>query len=147
MLLPGPGSALGASVGVITELEGAIELIREGEILAPTIGVEVREGDLLRTQAGAYAQLEMDDGSILNAGESSELFLSDYQLEPNKSVQSAVVGVLKGWLRFVTAAVSPRGRYEISTGTATIGIRGTEGIVREDPEAITFQLVEGSGRC
>jgi len=139
----GSTGALGAGIGVITEIEGASELIRFGEVFAVASGVEIQQGDLIRTKSNASAQLEMDDGSILNAAQSSELLISDYQLAPDQSVERAVVGLLSGWLRFVTAAIGPKARYEIATRTATIGIRGTEGIVREDSETIAFQLIEG----
>ena len=135
--------AWGKNIGVITETEGSPELIRDGDVFAAAAGVEVHPGDLLRTSPGSSAQIELDDGSVLNAAESSELLISDYKLAPDRSVDRAVVGLLSGWLRFITAALRPDARYEIATRTATIGIRGTEGIVHEGPDAVSLELIEG----
>ena len=132
-----------AAVGVVTDVEGETSLVRDIEVFALEPGVDVDEGDLVQTGADARVQIEMDDGSLLEVGESSELYLTDYQLRDDNSVENATLSVVKGWLRFVAATLKPLSRYEFNTPTASIGIRGTEGVIESGEASSSLLLEEG----
>jgi hypothetical protein len=89
-------------------------------------------------------QAEMSDGSILEVGATSEFYISEYRLRDDESVEVAAVSLLKRWLRFVAAKLQPSSRYEINTPVATIGIRGTEGVVSADTDTSSLLLNEGA---
>ena len=132
-----------AAVGVVTDVEGESSLVRDTGVFALQPGVDVDEGDLVQTGAEARVQIEMDDGSLLEIGNASELYLTDYLLREDASVENAAVSLLKGWLRFVATKVSASSRYEFNTPVASIGIRGTEGIIEADEQTSSVLLEEG----
>ena len=132
-----------AVAGVVTDVEGESRLIRDTGVFALVPGVDVDEGDLVQTGAGAQVQIEMEDGSLLEAGTASELYLSDYVLRDDSSVENVAVSLVKGWLRFVAAKVSLGGRYEFNTPVVSIGIRGTEGIIEASADSSRVLLEEG----
>lgn len=132
-----------AAVGVVTDVEGESELVRDTGVFSLEPGVDVDEGDLVRTGADGRVQIEMEDGSLLEIGNASDLYLSDYVLDADTQVENAAVSLVKGWLRFVAAKVSANGRYEFNTPVASIGIRGTEGIIVTDEESSSVLLEEG----
>ena len=142
LLLAWSTGSLAAS-GVVTAVEGESTLVRDEGVFSLQPGVDVDEGDLVKTGADGRVQLEMEDGSLLEVGNESDLYLSDYVLDHEARVENAAVSLLKGWLRFVAAKVAASGRYEFNTPVASIGIRGTEGIIVADEESSSVLLEEG----
>ena len=136
-----PGIAMGDIVGVTTVAKGETYLLRDNGYFALEPGVDIDEGDIIQTGPDGRAQLEMNDGSVLEVGESTELYLDEYQLQEDESVEAASLSLIAGFLRFVTAKVKSSSFYEVNTSTATIGIRGTEGVV-EATEVLSNLLLE-----
>ena len=136
-----PASAAG--IGTATLVSGEVDLLRDGGVYSLAAGVDVFEGDIVKTTDEAHAQLEMADGSILAVGPASEVYLADYLLEDDQSVSKAAVNLLRGFLRFVTAKLRKNAHYEFNTHTVTLGIRGTEGVIEADSDSTSLQLEEG----
>ena len=123
-----------ASIGVVTEVSGLVELERASESFALTEGVNINAGDIVSTDNDASVQIDMDDGSMLSLGENSQIHIRDYVLREDKSVLSASVDLAVGWLRFAVAHLRSAGRYQIQMPTAVLGVRGTEGLLQVEPE-------------
>ncbi len=130
-------------VGVVTVSDGESHLIRGSGYFEIEQGIDIEEGDVIQTKDASAVQAEMSDGSILEVGPASEFYISEYRLRDDGSVEAAAVSLLKGWLRFVAAKLRPSSRYEINTSVATIGIRGTEGVVSADADTSSLLLNEG----
>lgn len=133
----------GAEIGVLTEVEGDVQLIRATGVFAAAEGVSLQSEDVIKTGESAAAQLEMIDGSVLQLGSQSELYLAEYQFSETATVTKAEVGILTGWLRFLTGRLSRDVQYEYVTPTVTIGIRGTEGIISAAEQETELLLNEG----
>jgi len=140
-LLPQPVRA--AVVGVVTVAEGESHLIRGSGYFKLEKGIDLEEGDVIHTKDAATVQAEMRDGSIFEVGPASEFYINEYRLRDDRSVESAAVSLVKGWLRFVAAKLRPSRRYEINLSVATIGIRGTEGVVSVDADSSSLLLNQG----
>lgn len=137
-------SALADSVGAFSEVSGDTRIQRSDAYYAAAQGVEVDENDIVETAAGASAQIEMKDGSVLRLGASSRLLLSEYQLDHDGNVLTAGLDVLSGWLRFAVANLhGSNARYDIGTPTMTVGIRGTEGVIEAANENGGLYLEKG----
>jgi hypothetical protein len=130
-------------VGVITEIQGDVQLIRPSGVFAAAAGVALQGEDVIRTADNASAQLEMLDGSVFELGPQSELYLAEYQLDRTDSVAKAEIGILNGWLRFLTGRLSREAQYEYVTPTVTIGIRGTEGVIAAAEHETELLLSDG----
>jgi len=131
------------AVGAFTQTTGEVQILRGENYLAAEPGVEVETQDIIETGKDASAQLDMEDGSIMRLGPETRLALSEYKLDSNKSVLSAGVDLLSGWLRFAVSKLKPSGNYAINTPLLTIGIRGTEGTIEAQNEQGELQLHEG----
>jgi len=135
-------SAYGA-VGAFTQMSGEVRILRGENYLAAETGVEIESQDIIETDKDASAQLDMEDGSIMRLGPETRLALSEYRLDSNKSVLSAGIDLLSGWLRFAVAKLKPSGNYAINTPLLTIGIRGTEGTIEAQNDQGGLHLHEG----
>lgn len=143
-LCPSPGSApLAATVGVATVTEGEVHVIRGDALYSLVPGVDLLEQDVVTTGEDGYAQLEMADGSVLNVDAASKVFLSEYRLRRDDTLERAAVSVLVGLLRFVTAGLRADSSYELATNHMTIGIRGTEGVIQASEDDSLLLLEEG----
>jgi len=119
-----------AHVGVVTEVTGSIELQRGEDVFAAESGVDVMPGDVLRSSKESSIQVDMDDGSILSIGANSALQIDDYKLREDKSVISASIALVSGWLRFAVAKLRQQdSSYRFHMPTAVLGVRGTEGVL------------------
>lgn len=133
-----------AAVGVFSETDGDVRVLRGESVLAAAPGVEVAQDDIVETTVGAIAQLDMNDGSVLRLGSGTRVLLADYRLDESNNVLGAGIDVLTGWLRFaVTRLRGPEARYDIHSPTLTIGIRGTEGILEAGNEHSGLRLETG----
>jgi len=137
-------SAFADTVGVFTVTRGEVQLLRGQNYLAASSGVEIQSEDIIETGKNAAAQVDMEDGSVLKLGPETRVALSEYKLDSNKSVVSATLDVLSGWLRFAVAKLKPQGKYSFNTPVLTVGVRGTEGTIEAANEQGGLHLEEGA---
>lgn len=132
-----------AAIGVLSEVEGDVQILRGDAYYEGVAGVELDEQDIIETADNASVQLDMNDGSILKIAGGSRIMLFDYKLDEDDNVISAAVDVLTGWLRFVVSKLKIDGKYEFNNAVMTVGIRGTEGIIEAGREQGALHLLEG----
>ncbi len=85
-------------------------------------GSDVFEGDVVKVTEG-NAQIILDDGTKLVVGPDSTLELNQF-LKRGKRVDKIAIKALHGTFRFISGK-SAKKTYDITTASATIGIRGT----------------------
>src|SRR5438105_10235791 len=93
--------------------------------------MELGSGDKISTGADGRVQIRFSDGAYVSLQPNTEFEIKSYHYEgKTDGTESAIFGLFKGALRTVTGFVGRvnRNRYQISTPTATIGIRGTGGL-------------------
>jgi len=124
----------GASIGYVVGLNGqasAVDSAGRGHQLQ--VAAQIFEGDRLETGPGSNLQVMMDDGAEVFLKEDSVLKVSEYVITSGYDKQSSsVFDLLRGGLRKVTGAIgaSPAANYQMHTGVANIGIRGTEYVIK-----------------
>jgi hypothetical protein len=123
-------AAVAGTVGKIDEFSGPVRLLDlEGKERAAAKGGEVREGDRISTAENGRVQVRLSDGGYLSVRPNTELVFKRYVLNETIPAQSSFwVSLLKGGFRSITGMIgriNPAG-YRIETGTATIGVRGTD---------------------
>ncbi len=98
------------------------------KVMAPK--TEVLEGDVLATAKDSYAQVKMNDGTLMTLRPESNLKIEAYQFRKDTpQADNAVFRLLKGGFRTLTGLIGKRGNpdaYKLRAATATIGIRGTD---------------------
>jgi len=119
-----------AAVGTVDSFEGDVRVLTATSDLAAHVGMELNEGDTVRTGDNAWALLVMTDGASLTLRQNSQVQLATYRYNPdgNAADNSSVLKLLKGALRSITGYIGRTNRagYRIDTPTATIGVRGTD---------------------
>src|SRR5258706_1559535 len=93
-------------------------------------GNELGTGDTVRTDAEGRAQIRFSDGSYVSLQPNTEFAIKDYNFNgKTDGSESGIFGLAKGAMRTVTGFIGRvnRNRYQITTPTATVGIRGTGG--------------------
>jgi len=110
--------------------------------LAP--GMEVKNGDVLKTGEGARVYLKLADGSTVKVGESARLTFYARSLNPARLFRGAL-DIATGAFRFTSDLLRRvQGRdVTIRVGTATIGVRGTDVWGRSNDQDDIVCLIEG----
>lgn len=112
---------IGKAAAVTTVVTGALN----GSTAAPIAkGDEVFQNQVIATDGSGVGQIEFIDKTKLAIGPGSTMTLDTFVYNPNKTAEKVVIELGKGSFRFITGK-SPSKVYEISTPTATLGLRGT----------------------
>lgn len=117
--------------GTITHLSGPVSVqILDGKTQPGMAGTKVSAGDTVITGVGGYARMVMTDGGEMVLRPDSQLKVESYKFaEGAPSQDNFIFSMLKGGMRAISGLISKRGNrdaYQLSTITATIGIRGTQ---------------------
>jgi hypothetical protein len=97
---------------------------------------EIFKGDVLQTAKNATLGVTFNDDTTLNLSASSRVVVDNFVYQDGGKDNAALINVTRGTMAFVAAAVAKTGDMKIETPTATLGIRGTTGVV-EVPESAT----------
>jgi hypothetical protein len=122
------------SVGVVTELSGLVTATdRNGRTTSLKKGSDVYEGDRIRTGKAAHALVYMIDRAELHIKPDSSLRITEYlQKSGFERGSTSIIDLIKGGLRKVTGAIgnNPLSNYRFHAGVITIGVRGTDYVVK-----------------
>ena len=95
-------------------------------------GDELDNGDTVRTAEGR-AQLRFTDGAYVSLQPQTEFAIREYRFDgKTDGTERGLFGLARGAMRTVTGLIGRvnRDRYRVTTPTATIGIRGTGGVIQ-----------------
>src|SRR3970040_788661 len=109
-------------------------------------GAEVMDGDTLITRNGR-AQVRFTDGAFVSLQPNTEFGVREYRYEGKADgSERGFFALVRGAMRTVTGAIGRfnRNAYQVRTPTATVGIRGTGGLIEILPDLAT--LIRGSRR-
>ena len=107
-------------------------------------GTEVMDGDTLITRNGR-AQIRFTDGGFVSLQPNTEFGVREYRYEGKPDgKERGFFSLVRGAMRTVTGAIGRfnRNAYQVRTPTATVGIRGTGGLIEILPDLAT--LIRGS---
>src|SRR5712692_8015335 len=133
ILLGACASAFAQTAGTLTLVEGNVELIRGTTLYTATQGVRLGDGDLLSIDPKGQAQIEFQDGAILNLSQGARAMLIN--IAPERSTRGpSEVAVLSGWAKFTQKKSSKGARYryltpraEVNAGEATAVLNAGDG--------------------
>lgn len=138
---PGPSAADAAQqqqasdepAGNVVTLKGSATVTRGGMIGPLKLQDEIFKGDILQTDTNATLGVTFNDDTTLNLSASSRVVVDNFVYQSGAKDNAALINVTRGTMAFVAAAVAKTGDMKIETPAATLGIRGTTGVV-EVPE-------------
>src|SRR5712691_12224676 len=108
-----------------------------------TKGSEVKSGDKIVSSVDGRAQIRFSDGAYVSLQPNTEFDINEYRYSgKTDGTESALFGLFKGAMRTVTGFVgrANKSRYRIITATATIGIRGTGGLIQVNNDGSTLVI-------
>jgi hypothetical protein len=127
-----------ASVGKVTALKGTAKIIQNVNERSAKLGSDVFIHDQIHTGDNTKMQLIFTDETIVTIGQKSQFSIDDYIAEGADS--TAKMSLFKGAMRTITGKIGKANpqKFQVSTKTATIGIRGTNFVVFVTPEGETI---------
>lgn len=125
-----------AQAGIVKVLQGDVKVQHQGQDSAASVGLRLYPGDRVVTGVDAAAGITLRDDTLMSLGPKSTFVLEDFAFNESAGDGKIAVRLAKGTLRYVSGLIgkhSPQSQ-QVSTPTATIGIRGTDFIVEVTDE-------------
>ena len=125
-----------ADAGRFQFVYGKVEIVgADGSSRVAKRGQQVREGETIRTSRRSAAQLKMVDGAALAVRPRTEVRIDQYSYERKPKKDRSFFSLVRGTFRAITGLIGRNNKdsYKVSTATATIGIRGSDGLFGHDP--------------
>ncbi len=125
-----PQAFAAQEIGGISEVTGAVDILRGGKLPAEPakVGDKVTQGDIIRTKSGGKAQIQFKDDSVLTIAPDSRVALNEYVYEPENNQRQASIKIFHGLVHTVVNKVFKKEKpdFTVETQTAVIGVRGTD---------------------
>jgi hypothetical protein len=118
-------------IGNVAILTGSATVTRNKQATPLKPRDDIFLNDLLQTSANSTLGVTFNDATTFNLTANAQITVDSYVYEDGGKQNAALFDIVKGTVAF--AAVAKTGDMKISTPTATLGIRGTTGLV-EVPE-------------
>jgi FecR protein len=118
-------------VGQVSTLQGAATVTRASAAAAIALQVNdpILKNDALQTAANATLGITFDDETTFSLSPSTRIVVDEFVYQEGGSANAAVFTVTTGTAAFVASLVAQTGDMKIATPTASLGIRGTTGVV------------------
>jgi FecR protein len=127
---PAPAQAAPAEpIGNVATLTGSAAVTRNNTSTPLKLQDDIYLNDVLQTSANSTLGITFNDATTFNLTANASIAVDNYVYEDGGKQNGAVFDIARGTVAFVAAAVAKTGDMKISTPTATLGIRGTTGLV------------------
>jgi hypothetical protein len=120
-------------IGNVASLTGVATVIRNKDSVALKLKDDIYLNDTVQTAASSSLGITFNDATTFHLSANARIIIDTYVYADGGSNNSGVFDIAKGTVAFVAAQVAKTGNMQITTPTATLGIRGTTGLV-EVPE-------------
>ncbi|WP_025034511.1 FecR family protein [Bradyrhizobium sp. DOA9] len=123
-------------IGNVATVTGIATVIRDKNSYPLRVRDDIYLNDVVQTSSNSALGITFNDATTFNLSASAKITIDNYVYEDGGKQNSAIFDISKGTVAFVAAAVAKTGDMKIATPTATLGIRGTTGVV-DVPENAT----------
>ena len=118
------------SVGQVATLEGSATVTRGNAAAVPLrVADPVYEKDILQTALASSLGVTFDDETTFSLSANTRIAVDAFVYHQGGAGNAATFHVAAGTAAFVASLVAKTGDMTITTDTATLGIRGTTGVV------------------
>lgn len=116
-------------IGNVATVAGIATVIRDKSSYPLRVRDDIYLNDVVQTSSNSSLGITFNDATTFNLSASARITIDDYVYEDGGKRNAAIFDVGKGTVAFVAAAVAKTGNMKITTPTATLGIRGTTGVI------------------
>lgn len=132
--IPADANQLGAvaqgQVGQVATLEGSATVVRSaGSPIPLQVSDPIFENDVLTTAANSTLGVTFDDQTTFSLSPNTRIVVSAFVYEEGGNANAANFSIAVGTAAFVASLVARTGDMKITMPNATLGIRGTTGVV------------------
>ena len=116
-------------IGSVATVTGKASVTRNDKKIPLAIKDDIYLNDVVQTAASSALGITFSDGTTFNLKANAQITIDNFVYEDGGKNNAGVFDVAKGTVAFVAAQVAKTGDMQITTPTATLGIRGTSGLV------------------
>jgi fibronectin-binding autotransporter adhesin len=119
-------------IGHVSKLTGSATAVRNGVSIILNNGDNVEKGDVVQAGSDSALGITFIDGTVFGLSSNARMVLNEMVYDPNGSNNSSLLSLVAGTISFVAGETAKHGDMKIDTPVATMGIRGTAGLVEID---------------
>lgn len=133
-LLGAPAFAQEEPVGYVKTLTGNATITTGTNKVKAAVGTGVFQGSQIQTDAASSLGVTFKDNTIMSFGPDTRLTVDEYVYNPNQGKVKFGSKLAKGTLNYVSGAIAKMNpeAVAVKTPTGTIGVRGTQFVVKVD---------------
>jgi len=136
-----------AASAVVGSLTGTVQV--QSGAGAPRVlrqGDEVVQGDTVLTGPASSVVLKFDDGQIAALTANSRLQVTAYAFNPQARTGNILLSLVVGGMRAITGLIGHNqpDSVKFRAATATIGIRGSDGMIITDGTTVAVTVADGA---
>jgi hypothetical protein len=107
-----------------------------GQRSAAAVGSSVFMGNRLTTGTGGVMGVTFRDETVMSIGPDTQLVIDQYVFAPGQGQVGLLASLARGTLNYVSGQIAKLRPESVNVRTPTgmIGVRGTQFVVRVDPE-------------
>ncbi len=128
-----PGQYAQASAPTAAEAIGQVETVdgtssvqrADGTVEDLGVGVKIFANDVIQTAADSTVSVTFVDGTIFSLTSNSRMIIDNLIYDPESNANSGGFNLVQGGFVFIAGQVAKTGGMDVSTPSATMGIRGT----------------------
>lgn len=124
-----------SSVAMVTSVKKELQVTHNGKDIKGVVGMDLYEGDILKTGPGCQAALMMGDGSEIKLNENTEITIKAY----NNSARSIFIRIGEIFGKFLPQKT----KVMLETPKGVAGIEGTEVTLKVDEQDSEINVNEG----
>ena len=123
-------------VAIVKKISGSATVVRQGQPIPATNGLEIWENDMLRTGRNGSIGIVFNDDTLLSLGPGSILVIDEFVFVPKQRKFSIMITMLKGTVAYLSGLISKHSpeSAHFKTPTGSIGIRGTKFVAKVEGE-------------
>ena len=125
-----------ASVAMVTSVKKELKVTHNGKDIKGVVGMDLYEGDILKTGPGCQAVMMMGDGSEIKLNEKTEITIKSY----NNSAKSIFIKIGEIFGKFLPQKT----KVMLETPKGVAGIEGTEVTLKVDEQDSEVNVNEGT---
>ena len=119
-------------IGYVKTLTGEATVTTGGDIIRAKIGTPIYQSSVLNTRIKSSMGITLKDATVISLGPETEFAIDEYAYKPARNKLKLRSRITKGSLNYVSGVIAklqPEA-VKIKTPTGTIGVRGTNFVVK-----------------
>ena len=132
---PTAQAATDEPIGNVVTLTGSATVTRNAAAIPLNLKDDIFLNDVVQTAPDSKLGITFNDATTFHLSASSSIAIDAYVFQDGGKDNAGLFNISRGTVAFVAAALAKTGDMKITTATATMGIRGTTGLV-EVPDGV-----------